>query len=210
MQSLLVHLNIQITSSEGLVLFAMGSGDDYISISIQNGSVVFNFKIGADDAGEATSTVGINDMQWHDVTVGWNGFDSYVAVDGTFSDELASGYGPFSTLNPLAQPLTFTSPLFIGSAPNFSVVPSEVNQTKGFQGCVTEVRINNETLDINLESGPGQVSGFDIGDCPESIVSLCEPNLCQFGGICNEFENRTFVCTCPFGTGGRLCDEGEE
>ena len=210
MQSLLVNLNIQITSSEGLVLFALGSDDDFISISIQNSSVVFRFNIGADSMGEVTSMVDINDMQWHNIAVGWNGFDSYTAVDGTYSNEMASGHSPFSTINPLAQSLTLSSPIFIGNVPNFSVVPSEVKQTKGFQGCITEVSINNETLDFNLESGLEQVSGFDIGDCPESIVSLCQPNLCQFGGICTEFENRTFVCTCPFGTGGRLCDEGEE
>ena len=209
-QSLLVKLNIQIISSEGLVFFAMGLEDDYISISIENGTVVFRFNIGADIEGEAFSIVDINNMQWHDVTVSWNGIGSYVAVDGTYSDETGSGYGLFPTNNPFVQPLTLSSPIFIGSVPNFSVVPNEVKQTKGFQGCIREVSLNNETLVMSLESGLGQVSGFDVSDCPESIVSLCEPNPCHFGGICTEFENRTFVCMCPFGTEGRLCDEGEK
>lgn len=209
MQLLLVNLNIQITSNDGLILFAMGPGDDYISVSIANGSVVFNFNIGVDE-GEAVSMVGINDMQWHDITVVWDGLEGYVTVDGTSSDEGDSGFGPLSTINPFAEELHLTSPLFLGGVSNFSIVPSEVEQTNGFQGCITEISINNQTFDISSGSGSEQVLGVDIGTCPESIVSLCEPNPCQFGGICTEFEDRTFVCTCPLGTGGRLCDEGKE
>ena len=41
-----------------------------------------------------------------------------------------------------------------------------------------------------------------------SMLQLCNPNLCLFGGECRE-EETSFICLCPLGRAGRSCEEGE-
>ena len=138
-------------------------------------------------------------------------------------------------------PVELGSLVYIGGLSNFSMLPSEVQQTTGLVGCVHDRMANGQSVELavvyhegrdvlqclepvcpyivcqneavcrELTEPPGFVCEclpFFSGVYCETPLPVCDPNPCQFGGLCRE-EQSTFSCRCPLETAGRTCGDGE-
>ncbi|KAG7221680.1 hypothetical protein INR49_000047, partial [Caranx melampygus] len=58
-----------------------GRGQDFISLGLQNGHLVFSYQLGSGEA-QILSRQAINDGKWHKITAVRSGRDGYIQVDG--------------------------------------------------------------------------------------------------------------------------------
>lgn len=195
-QSLSVDLIILTSKTNGLILYSALSENpfgtsDYISLGLDMGQVVFQFNLGSGHF-IVSSTSNISDGEWHLITIIKDGSGGYLFIDGVHeaSDVLI---GSFTQLN-------LKSPLFIGGMPDFSLLQDAVIQRSGFDGCLRDFQINNQSVGIISDA----LFGYSIEQCQEPICSYI---TCQNGGTCIEDTSEImFFCSCIDGFLGQFCE----
>uniref|UniRef100_A0A3Q4BDR2 Uncharacterized protein n=1 Tax=Mola mola TaxID=94237 RepID=A0A3Q4BDR2_MOLML len=134
--------------------------------------------------------------QWHTVTVFRDGMSGWLRMD---NDTPISGrsQGQYSKI-------TFRSPLYVGGSPSTYWLVRATGTNRAFVGCIQSLTINNKAMDIRPWPLGKALSGADIGECSESVCDLVS---CGNGGVC--FANRAdgYICLCPLGFRGALCEE---
>uniref|UniRef100_A0A674CHF7 EGF like, fibronectin type III and laminin G domains n=1 Tax=Salmo trutta TaxID=8032 RepID=A0A674CHF7_SALTR len=100
--------------------------------------------------------------------------------------------------------LAIDFPLYVGGAPSAYWLVRATGSNRGFQGCIQSLTINNKATDLRPWPLGSALSGADIGECSDSV---CEMITCDNKGIC--FANRAdgYICLCPLGFRGMLCEE---
>uniref|UniRef100_A0A671VDB7 EGF like, fibronectin type III and laminin G domains n=1 Tax=Sparus aurata TaxID=8175 RepID=A0A671VDB7_SPAAU len=134
--------------------------------------------------------------QWHTVTVFRDGMSGWLRMD---NDTPISGrsQGQYTKI-------TFRSPLYVGGSPSAYWLVRATGANRGFIGCIQSLTINNKATDIRPWPLGRALSGADIGECSDNVCDLVS---CANGGGC--FANRAdgFICLCPLGFRGTLCEE---
>ena len=78
--------------------------------------------------------------------------------------------------------------------------PEPVNKVGNFQGCISQLKINSETIEIS----PNKVKAIGTETCQ----TCNEENSCKNGGFCQEAYNSVgHICLCPSGFSGINCDK---
>lgn len=194
-QSLSVDMTALTSQLHGLILYAAlsehpYSSRDYIALGLRSGRVVFRFNLGSGDFG-ISSVSTVSDGEWHLISIVMDSSGSYLFIDGVHEASYVL-VGSFTQLN-------LNSPLFIGGMPDFSLLQTSILQTSGFDGCVRDFQINNESVGIVSDA----LFGNNIGQCLESY---CLYIVCQNGGTCTENTNEPgFICDCIDGFSGQFC-----
>ncbi|XP_071458873.1 contactin-associated protein-like 3 isoform X3 [Marmota flaviventris] len=141
-----------------------------------------------------TAGAGLNDGQWHSVSLSakWNHLS--VVVDSDMA------------LQPLVTGLTGSSnTYYFGGCPDNSSGSGCASLLGGFQGCLRLIAIGGTVVDpISVQQGAlGSFSDLQIDAC--SITDRCLPSFCEHGGACAQSWD-TFSCNCE-GTGytGETC-----
>ncbi|KAM5136747.1 contactin-associated protein-like 3 isoform 1-T1 [Callospermophilus lateralis] len=141
-----------------------------------------------------TAGAGLNDGQWHSVSLSaqWNHLS--VVVDSDMA------------LQPLVTGLTGSSnTYYFGGCPDNSSGSGCASLLGGFQGCLRLISIGGTVVDpISVQQGAlGSFSDLQIDAC--SITDRCLPSFCEHGGACAQSWD-TFSCNCE-GTGytGETC-----
>ncbi|CAK6973835.1 pikachurin isoform X2 [Scomber scombrus] len=197
-QTFHITLEFKADSEDGLLLYCgeneHGRGD-FTSLALVRGKLHYRFNCGT-GAAQIISESRIVVGQWHTVTVFRDGMSGWLRMD---NDTPISGrsQGQYTKI-------TFRSPLYVGGSPSAYWLVRATGTNRGFVGCFQSLTINNKATDIRPWPLGRALSGADIGECSDSVCNLVS---CSNGGVC--FANRAdgYICLCPLGFRGALCDE---
>ncbi|XP_036959999.1 basement membrane-specific heparan sulfate proteoglycan core protein isoform X7 [Acanthopagrus latus] len=150
-----IELEINTDSSEGLILWqgvetsgarnlrkvhaskkelgAHGKGQDFISLGLQNGHLVFSYQLGSGEA-EILSRKSINDGRWHKITAVRTGKDGYIQVDGG-----AALHGQSKGRKVMVNT---KGSIYLGGAPDM-VTMTGGKFSAGMTGCVRNLTLMN-------------------------------------------------------------------
>ena len=230
-----IDVALLTNSSNGIVFFSRESeqlSSNFISLTIEDGFAVSRVNTSTGET-VITSSMRVDDGEWHMVTLIWQGSIDELSIDGMPSSNIDTN-GNVGT-----EVLVLNSILYVGGVPDGVLLPFDVSE--GFIGCIRDIEINDvpvEPIDdalvgINIlqctepecsyvvcqnggtcmdtGSGPGFMcecpSDYDGQYC-ETPELFCSSNPCMFGGICSEMSG-TFSCLCPLNRGGRTCEDGK-
>ncbi|KAG7223438.1 hypothetical protein INR49_015541 [Caranx melampygus] len=197
-QTFQITLEFKAESEDGLLLYCgeneHGRGD-FTSLALVRGKVHYRFNCGT-GAAQIVSESRVVLGQWHTVTVFRDGMSGWLRMD---NDTPISGrsQGQYTKI-------TFRSPLYVGGSPSTYWLVRATGSNRGFVGCIQSLTINNKATDIRPWPLGKALSGADIGECSDTVCDLVN---CANGGSC--FANRAdgFICLCPLGFRGALCEE---
>lgn len=197
-QTFQITVEFKADSEDGLLLYCgeneHGRGD-FTSLALVRGKLHYRFNCGT-GAAQIISDSRIVVGQWHTVTVFRDGMSGWLRMD---NDTPISGrsQGQYSKI-------TFRSPLYMGGSPSAYWLVRATGTNRGFMGCIQSLTINSKATDIRPWPLGKALSGADIGECSYSV---CDQVSCSNGGVC--FANRAdgYICLCPLGFRGTLCEE---
>uniref|UniRef100_A0A3Q3MYT4 EGF like, fibronectin type III and laminin G domains n=1 Tax=Labrus bergylta TaxID=56723 RepID=A0A3Q3MYT4_9LABR len=197
-QTFQITLEFKSDSEDGLLLYCgeneHGRGD-FTSLALVRGKLHYRFNCGT-GAAQIVSESSIVLGQWHTVTVFRDGMSGWLRMD---NDTPISGrsQGQYTKI-------TFRSPLYLGGTPSAYWLVRATGTNRGFVGCIQSLTINSKATDIRPWPLGRALSGADIGECSDNVCDLVS---CANGGVC--FANRAddYICLCPLGFRGALCEE---
>ena len=225
-------LALVTSQPSGLVLYLPHSDpQSHIALGLERGQLVLY-------TGTETGTVElraqarVNDSEWHTVEVHVNTQQASLLVDSE-TERVSIAREPSLT--------DADTLVYIGGAPDFSLLSGDVRQTVGLEGCVHDRAANGQSVELAVVAHEGrdvtqcsqplcpyiqcqngaqcsevaEHPGFTCNCLPffsgafcETLLPVCDPNPCLFGGLCQD-EETTFSCYCPLGRAGRTCEEGK-
>uniref|UniRef100_A0A8C0WP19 Contactin associated protein like 3 n=1 Tax=Castor canadensis TaxID=51338 RepID=A0A8C0WP19_CASCN len=182
-----VSFQFRTWDSTGLLLSSQSHHDSGgFFLALQDG----NLKLGLHSTpghthSEVTTDVGLNDGQWHSV--------SLVAQRGHLSVVVDEGVAATHALVPVEMD-SGNSYRFGGCLPRGPGADCEPSPS-GFQGCLRGISINAHPADlISVQQGVlGNFSDVQIDTC--GILDRCLPNYCEHGGTCSQTWT-AFHCNC--------------
>ncbi|XP_004690420.1 PREDICTED: contactin-associated protein-like 4 [Condylura cristata] len=133
-----------------------------------------------------TAGSGLNDGQWHSVSVAAKRNHLSVVVDGQAASAVLS-LGP--------EQVSSSGTYYFGGCPDNGFGSKCKNPLDGFQGCMRLISLSNKVVDLISvqQEALGNFSDLQIDSC--GITDRCLPNYCEHGGECSQSWN-TFYCNC--------------
>ncbi len=122
-----------------MLLYNGRPNEDFISIGIKDGYVIFQYNLGSGPAFIKSSSK-ISLFQWHTVEVYRDGLDGTLRVD----DEpmlYGKSKGKYTGLN-------LAGDLFVGGHANLDVIKRQKMHKRGFTGCISQLRISGWPFEI--------------------------------------------------------------
>ena len=191
--NLTISLYIRPTADNGLILFNSFSNTDfseYIYLFIINGFVEFGYDNGiGSEPVMIRSDVQLQLDEWHYIEASKYGHTGYLIVNNR-QPILGQSFGTLMSLS-------LGGSLWVGGIDEVTDISSVAHTSSGFRGCIDQLTINSEPIDLILDAE----MGYGIRQCN---TSLCQPNLCMNGGICQD-GGSNFICDCQSSFTGPLC-----
>ncbi|XP_035310622.1 contactin-associated protein-like 4 isoform X6 [Cricetulus griseus] len=171
----------------GLLLFSelqLVSGG--LLLLLSDGKLKLNLHQPGKSPSDITAGAGLDDGQWHSVSLSAKRSHLSVTVDGHVTPA-SPWLGP-EQVNP-------GSIFYFGGCPDKNFGSKCKSPLGGFQGCMRLISINNKMVDlIAVQQGSlGNFSDLQIDSC--GISDRCLPNSCEHGGECSQSWS-TFYCNC--------------
>ncbi|XP_022367319.1 contactin-associated protein-like 4 isoform X6 [Enhydra lutris kenyoni] len=178
---------IRTWNKAGLLLFSelhLVSGG--LLLFLNDGKLRLNLYQPGKLPSDITAGVGLNDGQWHSISLSAKRNHLSVAVDGQVASATSS-LGP--------EQIYSGGTYYFGGCPDNSFGSKCKNPVGGFQGCMRLISIGNKVVDlISVQQGSvGNFSDLQIDSC--GITDRCLPNYCEHGGECSQSWS-TFHCNC--------------
>ncbi|XP_067091919.1 neurexin-1a-like isoform X5 [Osmerus mordax] len=195
-----MHLFFQFktTSSDGLILFNSGDGNDFIVVELVKGYLHYVSDLGnGAHLIKGNSNKPLNDNHWHNVLVSRDTNNLHtVKIDTKVTTQTTMG----------AKNLDLKGDLYIGGVAKemYKDLPKLVHAREGFQGCLASVDLNGRLPDL-LSDALACVGQIDRG-C-EGPSTTCQEDSCSNQGVClQQWEG--FTCDCSMTSyGGPLCND---
>ncbi|KAK7140777.1 hypothetical protein R3I94_013148 [Phoxinus phoxinus] len=195
-----MHLFFQFktTSSDGLILFNSGDGNDFIAVELVKGYLHYVSDLGnGAHLIKGNSNKPLNDNQWHNVIISRETNNLHtVKIDTKVTTQSTVG----------AKHLDLKGDLYIAGVPEemYKDLPKLVHAKEGFQGCLASVDLNGRLPDLMSEA-LACVGQIERG-C-EGPSTTCQEDSCGNQGVClQQWEG--FSCDCSMTTyGGPLCND---
>uniref|UniRef100_A0A673C7V2 Heparan sulfate proteoglycan 2 n=1 Tax=Sphaeramia orbicularis TaxID=375764 RepID=A0A673C7V2_9TELE len=155
-----IELEINTSSSDGLILWQEhGKGKDFISLSLQNGHLVFSYQLGSGES-HIMSQRSINDGKWHKITAVRTGKDGYIQIDG---EPTLHGQSKGKSLM-----VNTKGSIYLGGAPNMLTMTGG-KFSNGMTGCVRNLTLMNarpgqqpaQAIDLQAHAA----SGINVQPC---------------------------------------------
>ncbi|XP_021531834.2 LOW QUALITY PROTEIN: protein eyes shut homolog [Aotus nancymaae] len=193
-----IQLQFQPLAADGILFYAAqhlkAQSGDFLCISLVNGSVQLRYNLGDRTIIlETLQKVTTNGSTWHVIKAGRVGAEGYLDLDGINVTEKASTK---------MSSLDTNTDFYIGGVSSLNLInPMAIeNEPIGFQGCIREVIINNQELQLTESGAKG---GSNVGDCDGTA---CGYNTCRNGGKCT-VNGTTFSCRCLPDWAGNTCNQ---
>uniref|UniRef100_A0A3Q1JDC3 Neurexin 1 n=1 Tax=Anabas testudineus TaxID=64144 RepID=A0A3Q1JDC3_ANATE len=195
-----MHLFFQFktTSSDGLILFNSGDGNDFIVVELVKGYLHYVSDLGnGAHLIKGNSNKPLNDNHWHNVIISRDTNNLHtVKIDTKITTQTTTG----------AKNLDLKGNLYIGGVAKemYKELPKLVHAKEGFQGCLASVDLNGRLPDLMSEA-LDCVGQIERG-C-EGPSTTCQEDSCANQGVClQQWEG--FSCDCSMTTfGGPLCND---
>ncbi|XP_065755330.1 contactin-associated protein-like 4 isoform X4 [Phocoena phocoena] len=174
-------------NKEGLLLFSelqLVSGG--LLLFLNDGRLKVNLYHPGKLPSDITAGVGLNDGQWHSVSLSAKRSYLSVVVDGQVASASPS-LGP--------EQIYSGGTSYFGGCPDNSFGSKCKSPLGGFQGCMRLISINHKMVDLISvqQESLGNFSDLQIDSC--GITDRCLPNYCEHGGQCSQTWD-TFHCNC--------------
>lgn len=177
---------------------------DFLAFELLEGHVFALINMGSGAVKVKATTRRIDDGHWHSVSFRRQGKTGRVTVDETSVDFVAPGQ---------SSQLDLEGPLYLGglgALPPTLKLPPELWAASlgvGFVGCVRDLVLNNEPVDIGDLARKQDTGG--VRPACHVTSGHCKVDLCENGGVCHEGWNR-HACDCSrTGFAGPNCGKGE-
>ncbi|XP_029019587.1 pikachurin isoform X2 [Betta splendens] len=197
-QTFQITLDFKADSEDGLLLYCgeneRGRGD-FTSLALVRGKLHYRFNCGT-GAAQIVSESRVVLGQWHTVTVFRDGMSGWLRLD---NDTPVSGRSPGQYTK-----ITFRSPLYIGGSPSAYWLVRATGTNGGFVGCIQSLTVNSKATDIRPWPLGRALIGADVGECSGGV---CDRVSCANGGACYANRADGYICLCPLGFRGELCEE---
>ncbi|XP_069394638.1 neurexin-1a isoform X17 [Paralichthys olivaceus] len=195
-----MHLFFQFktTSSDGLILFNSGDGNDFIVVELVKGYLHYVSDLGnGAQLIKGNSNKPLNDNNWHNVIISRDTNNLHtVKIDTKITTQTTTG----------AKNLDLKGNLYVGGVAKemFKELPKLVHAKEGFQGCLASVDLNGRLPDL-MSDALDCVGQIERG-C-EGPSTTCQEDSCANQGVClQQWEG--FSCDCSMTTfGGPLCND---
>ncbi|KAG9263059.1 pikachurin isoform X1 [Astyanax mexicanus] len=191
-------LEFRADSEDGLLLYCgendQGEGD-FASLALIRGKLHFRYNCGtgaAQIAAQSPVKLGV----WYTVTVYREGLSGWLRVDNN-TPVTGRSQGEFTKI-------TFRTPLYLGGSPAVYWLARAAGTSRGFQGCVQSLAVNGRMIDMRPWPLGRALSGADVGECSDGV---CTDVSCENGGVCYANRADGYICLCPLGYRGPLCQE---
>ncbi|XP_060809746.1 basement membrane-specific heparan sulfate proteoglycan core protein isoform X4 [Amyelois transitella] len=192
-----VEIAFKPLTADGIILYNNqrpdGSGD-YLALQLANGIPVFTMETGSSVPLVVQGDRPLQLNVWHTIRLSRvnSKVSMYVDENGPFVSELRTPW----------EVLDLSDPMYVGAAPEYVQLPSTLNTTYGFVGCISMLVLSKR--DVNLI--PDSVDSRNVGEC-----DTCTPNWCLNEGVCQEARNeRGYICLCAQGFAGMNCNRTGE
>ncbi|XP_012868460.1 PREDICTED: contactin-associated protein-like 4 isoform X2 [Dipodomys ordii] len=174
-------------NAAGLLLFSelqVVSGS--LLLLLSDGKLKLNLHQPGKLPSDIIAGAGLNDGQWHSVSVSAKRNHLSVVVDGLVTPASPS-LGP--------EQIYSAGTYYFGGCPDKSFGSRCRSPLAGFQGCMRLISINDREVDlIAVQQGSlGNFSDLQIDSC--GISDRCLPNYCEHGGKCSQSWG-AFHCDC--------------
>ncbi|XP_041425839.1 basement membrane-specific heparan sulfate proteoglycan core protein isoform X10 [Xenopus laevis] len=193
-----VDLEFKPISSDGLLFFSGGKAapvEDFVSIAMVGGYLEFRYELGSGLA-ILRSLEPLTLGQWHKATA------ERVNKDGTL---IVDSSDPVKRSSPgKSQGLNLKTLMYLGGIDGSVELPSAINISRHFQGCIGEVSINGKKVDISYSF----IESLAIGQCYDN--SPCDRMPCLHGGRCLPTGEYEYQCLCLDGFKGDRCEMHED
>uniref|UniRef100_A0A668TMX2 Neurexin 1 n=1 Tax=Oreochromis aureus TaxID=47969 RepID=A0A668TMX2_OREAU len=195
-----MHLFFQFktTSSDGLILYNSGDGNDFIVVELVKGYLHYVSDLGnGAHLIKGNSNKPLNDNHWHNVIISRDTNNLHtVKIDTKITTQTTTG----------AKNLDLKGNLYIGGVAKemYKELPKLVHAKEGFQGCLASVDLNGRLPDL-MSDALDCVGQIERG-C-EGPSTTCQEDSCANQGVClQQWEG--FSCDCSMTTfGGPLCND---
>ncbi|XP_057703894.1 neurexin-1a-like isoform X26 [Corythoichthys intestinalis] len=195
-----MHLFFQFktTSSDGLILYNSGDGNDFIVVELVKGYLHYVSDLGnGAHLIKGNSNKPLNDNNWHSVIISRDANNLHtVKIDTKVTTQTTTG----------AKNLDLKGNLYIGGVTKemYKELPKLVHAKEGFQGCLASVDLNGRLPDL-MSDALDCVGQIERG-C-EGPSTTCQEDSCANQGVClQQWEG--FSCDCSMTTfGGPLCND---
>ncbi|KAK1792818.1 hypothetical protein P4O66_012726 [Electrophorus voltai] len=196
-----MHLFFQFktTSSNGLILYNSGDGNDFIVVELVKGYLHYVADLGnGAHLIKGNSNKPLNDNHWHNVMISRDTNNLHtVKIDTKVTTQTTMG----------AKNLDLKGDLYIGGVAKdmYRDLPKLVHAREGFQGCLASVDLNGRLPDL-ISDALACVGQIERG-C-EGPSTTCQEDSCANQGVClQQWEG--FSCDCSMTSfGGPLCNDG--
>ncbi|KAI4892118.1 hypothetical protein NFI96_017894 [Prochilodus magdalenae] len=193
-----IILEFRADSEDGLLLYCgendQGEGD-FASLALIRGRLHFRYNCGT-GTGQIIGRSRVKLGVWHTVTVFREGLSGWLRVDNN-TPLTGRSAGEFTKI-------TFRTPLYLGGSPSIYWLAKAAGTNRGFQGCVQSLSVNGRMIDTRPWPMGRALSGADVGECSDGA---CTDVKCENGGVCYANRADSYVCLCPLGYGGQLCQD---
>uniref|UniRef100_UPI003AAEDE14 neurexin-1a isoform X1 n=1 Tax=Centroberyx gerrardi TaxID=166262 RepID=UPI003AAEDE14 len=204
-----MHLFFQFktTSSDGLILFNSGDGNDFIVVELVKGYLHYVSDLGnGAHLIKGNSNKPLNDNHWHNVIISRDTNNLHmVKIDTKITTQTTTG----------AKNLDLKGDLYIGGVAKemFKELPKLVHAKEGFQGCLASVDLNGRLPDLMSDALDcvGQIErGCEVALMKADLQgpsTTCQEDSCANQGVClQQWEG--FSCDCSMTSfGGPLCND---
>ncbi len=189
-----VYMEVLPYSPTGLLLYNSQPDVeiDYISVFLESGQVVFSFSLGTGSLLTLRSTFTLSTNQWHSIEAYRSGRIGQLIVDDSFP-VTGTTTGTFTSLQ-------LGGNLFLGGLPDITASPN-VDIGSGFTGCIRAFSTGSILQPVDPIGDA--LHGAGITEC-SSLP--CLKYTCQNGGICMDSGPDSFICICPAGFTGPMCE----
>uniref|UniRef100_A0A4W4FLV4 Neurexin 1 n=1 Tax=Electrophorus electricus TaxID=8005 RepID=A0A4W4FLV4_ELEEL len=195
-----MHLFFQFktTSSNGLILYNSGDGNDFIVVELVKGYLHYVADLGnGAHLIKGNSNKPLNDNHWHNVMISRDTNNLHtVKIDTKVTTQTTMG----------AKNLDLKGDLYIGGVAKdmYRDLPKLVHAREGFQGCLASVDLNGRLPDL-ISDALACVGQIERG-C-EGPSTTCQEDSCANQGVClQQWEG--FSCDCSMTSfGGPLCND---